>query len=242
MLKIKNLSTTIDSTEIIKDINLEIKAGEIHAIMGPKQSGKSTLAHAIQGNPYIPIDEGSIVFNKKNITRLSADKRAKLGIFTSFQHPPEISGLNNFSAIKMMLKVNKDITVTTDLENCYRQVVRELELGGTFLNEFVNDEDSSPSNWRKSEILQMLMLQPKLAILDEIDLDQDERSLTLIANTLLSFMKEDEKSCIVITHNKSFLDLIKPTHVSILVDGKIVTQGGPDLYTRIEEDGYSQFS
>lgn len=241
MLTIKNVSATIDNAEILSEINLKINKGEIHIIMGPKQSGKSSLAHVIQGNPYIPVTEGSITLHGKNITKTSADKRSRLGIFTSFQNPPEIAGLTNLDAIKMMFE-NTNMTFSTSLETCYKNLIRELELGSNFINEFVNDDDRSPSDWRKSEILQMLMINPKIAVLDEIDLEQDEGSLELIAGTLLSFMKEPDKACLIITNNQKFLDLLQPTHVHILVEGKIATQGGPELYKRIIEDGYSQFS
>lgn len=241
MLTIKNVSATINDTEILSDINLKINKGEIHIIMGPKQSGKSSLAHVIQGNPYIPVIEGSITLNGKNITKTSAEKRSQLGIFTSFQTPPEITGLTNLDAMKILFENNNN-TFSTSLETCYKNLIRELELGSNFINEFVNDDDRLPSDWRKSEILQMLMLNPKVSILDEIDQEQDEGSLELIANTLLSFMKEPDKACLIITNNQRFLDLLNPTHVHILVEGKIATQGGPELYKRIIEDGYSQFS
>ena len=242
MLKIKNASAIIDKTEVLSDITLEINPGEIHAIMGPKESGKSSLAHIIQGNPFISVTDGSVSFNKKNLAKLTADKRSQLGIFTSFQIPPEIVGLTNLEAIKLMVKAAGQVTIGSDLESCYKDLIRELELGGTYASEYVNDEDRMPADWRKGEILQMLMINPKLAILDEIDTQQDDSSLILIAGAVTSFMKEKDKACIVITNNQIFLDLIQPTHVHILVGGKITEQGGPELYKRIVEDGYSQFS
>lgn len=241
MLTIKNVSAAIDATEVLSNIDLKINKGEIHIIMGPKQSGKSSLAHIVQGNPYIPITEGSIKLHGKNITKMSADKRSKLGIFTSFQTPPEITGLTNLDAIKILFENNKN-SFTTTLETCYINLIRELELGSNFINEFVNDDDRLSGDWRKSEILQMLMLNPKIAVLDEIDQEQDDRSLELIAHALLSFMKEPDKACMIITNNQKFLDLLEPSHVHILVEGKIAAQGGPELYKRIIEDGYSQFS
>ena len=241
MLTIKNVSAVIDTDVILTDINLKINKGEIHIIMGPRQSGKSSLAHVIQGNPYITVTEGSVSFNGKNITKLSADKRSQLGIYTSFQTPPEISGLTNLDAVKIIFENNNN-SFPGMLETCYKNLIRELELGSNFINEFVNDDDRSPGDWRKSELLQMLMLNPKLAILDEIDQEQDERSIELIANTVTSFMKEQDKACLIITNNQKFLDLLKPTQVHILVEGRIATQGGPELYKRIIEDGYSQFS
>jgi Fe-S cluster assembly ATP-binding protein len=242
MLTIKNVSAVINTTEVLSDVNLKVNKGEVHVIMGPKESGKSSLVHMIQGNPYMLITEGSINFNGKNITKKSPDKRSQLGIFTSFQTPPEIAGLTNLEATKIIYENNKEIVFTSALELCYKNLIRELELGGTFTNEFVNDDDRLPSDWRKSEILQMLMINPNLAMLDEIDLEQDDHSLELIANTILSFMKEPEKACIIVTNNQKFLDLLNPTHVHVVVEGRIATQGGPELYKRIIEDGYSQFS
>jgi Fe-S cluster assembly ATP-binding protein len=242
MLKIKNVSATIGNKTVLSNISLEINPGEIHVIMGPKASGKSTLVHVIQGNPYVMQTEGTIIFGKKNINKLSADKRSKLGIFSSFQYPPDIPGLTNLEVAKLTGE-NSSLTIfNTELESCYRSLAVQLELGSSFGDNAFNADDSSPSNWRKNEILQMIMANPKIAILDEVDLDSDNRSLLVIANSILSFMNDKTRSCILITNNKVFLDLVNPTHVHVMVDGKIKEQGTTELYKRIIEDGYSQFS
>ena len=242
MLKIKNVSATIDTTPVLSNITLEVNPGEIHVIMGPKASGKSTLAHVIQGNPYIKQNEGSITLGKKNINKLSTDKRSQLGIFSSFQYPPEILGLTNLEAVKIAVENAGQISFNSELETCYRSLTNQFELGSSFADLIFNSEEMSPSSWRKNEVLQMLMLNPKIAILDEVDLESDNRSLEIISGSILSFMKQGDRSCILITNNKTFLDLVEPTHVHILVDGMIKQQGTKELYKRIIEDGYTQFS
>jgi Fe-S cluster assembly ATP-binding protein len=242
MLKIKNASAVVNTAEVLKEISLEINPGEIHAIMGPKASGKSMLAQFIQGGDHIKQTEGSITFNRKNIVKLSPDKRSKLGIFTCFQYPSEVVGLTNQDAMKMLLEDVRQIKFDSDLETCYRNLVKELELGSSYHKEFLNMEDRPPADWRKGEIIQMLMINPSLVILDEVDQEQDDHSLDLLAAAILSFMKDKEKSCILITNNKTFLDLIQPTHVHVMVDGKIKLQGNTELYQRIIEDGHTQFS
>lgn len=242
MLKIKNVSAIIDTTHVLSDINLEVKAGEIHAIMGPQKSGKSTLAHLIQGSPYIIQSTGSLSFKNKNISKQAAHKRSNLGIFTTFQSPPEIEGITNFALIKALWENKTGTPFTSDLEESYVNLLTAIGLNVRFGSEPVNSNTQTPEDWRKGEIIQMLMLQPDLVILDEIDLELDTEAIISIVTMLKSYLENKEKSLIVITHNKFLLDQLEPDHIHILVDGEIRVSGDSELYKRIIEDGYPQFS
>jgi Fe-S cluster assembly ATP-binding protein len=242
MLKIKNVSAIVDTTEILSNINLEVKAGEIHAILGPSSSGKSTLAHLIQGNPYITQNTGTIFFKNKDIKKLKANKRSNLGIFTSFQNPPEIEGLSNLDLIKSIFEGRTGKMFTPDIETAYKNLTAAIGLHPKFSDEPVNSSMLTPEDWRKSEIVQLIMLMPELIILDEIDLEVREETLSTIVIMLKNYLEDQKKSVIVITHNKSLLDQLEPSHVHVLVDGEIRESGAAELYKRILEDGYSQFS
>jgi Fe-S cluster assembly ATP-binding protein len=242
MLKIKNVSAIIDTTDVLSDINLEINPGEIHAIMGPNKSGKSLLAHIIQGNPYITQTTGSIIFKNKNITKYAAHKRSNLGIFSSFQHPPEIEGLTNLALIKALWESKSGTPFTAELEESYNSLLEAIGLNSRFGTEPVNSAIQPPNEWRKGEIIQMLMLQPDLIILDEIDMDLSLEDITCISLMVKSYLENKDKALIVITHNKTLLDQLEPDHVHILVDGEIRASGDSELYKRITEDGYPQFS
>jgi Fe-S cluster assembly ATP-binding protein len=242
MLTIKNVSAVIDTKDLLKNISLNINSGEIHAILGPKKSGKSSLAHLIAGHPSIIQTEGSITFKKKNIDRLDCEDRAKLGVFVTFQNPPEIYGLKNIELIKSMLKMKKDKRSFQELEKDYKVLCTMLELPSDHGDTLMDYDFMSPSEFRKNEILQMLMLDPDFIIIDEIDANLGDEDLAILGAVLNSYI-DGKKSMAVITNNQQFLDMIVPTHVHVLVDGEIKEHGGPELYKRIiEEDGYSQFS
>jgi Fe-S cluster assembly ATP-binding protein len=242
MLKIKNVSAVIDTTQILTDINLEVKEGEIHAIIGPKSSGKSTLAHVIQGNPYITQSAGNLLFHGKEIRKLKAHRRSEIGIFTAFQHPPEIEGLSNLDLIKALFEARVGGLFTPEVEVSYRTLLDAIGLHPKFCDEPVNSDILSPEEWRKSEIVQMVMLLPELIILDEIESDLSESALSAVAQILKNYLEDQKKGVIVITHSKSLLDILEPSHVHVLVDGEIRESGTAELYKRILEDGYPQFS
>jgi Fe-S cluster assembly ATP-binding protein len=242
MLKIKNVSVIIDTTEVLSNINLEVKKGEIHAILGPKGSGKSSLAHAIQGNPYLTVNTGSISFHNKEIKKLKAHRRSEIGIFTSFQHPPEIEGLSNLDLMKALFENRVGGVFTQSVEEAYRNLVSAIGLHPKFCDEPVNSSMLSPEEWKKSEVVQMVMLIPELIILDEIDVDLSPESLELVTNLIKKYLEDHKKGVIIITHSKEILDYLEPSHVHVLVDGEIRESGTGELYKRILEDGYTQFS
>lgn len=242
-LKINNLYVEVEGKLIIKGLNLEINEGEIHAIMGPNGAGKSTLSQVIMGHPRYKIIDGDILLDGQSINNLEVDKRAKLGMFLSTQYPAEIPGITNSDFLR---------SATSNLLNDDESLIkfiRRLEGNVDLLNmpkEMVNrslNEGFSGGEKKKNEILQLKMLKPKIAILDEIDSGLDVDALNIVGKNLYEEMetRKDELSMLLITHYKRLLDLIKPTHVHIMVDGKIVNSGDYSLVKYIEDNGYDKY-
>lgn len=242
MLKIKNLNAVILDQDVLSNINLEVNAGEIHAIMGPQHSGKSTLVHAILGTPSIDYTSGEIDYKGSSITDTLANERSLLGIFVSFQDPPTIDGITNLELVKSILKLRKDPRLDSSLEKDYKALCVSLGLSSSHGNKIVNHESITPTERKKNELLHMLLLTPDLIVLDEIDAGVDDDELECIATTIKSFLDDKNKAAIVVTHSHKLLDLLVPDQVHVMVDGEIVEQGSTELYKRIVEDGYPQFS
>lgn len=242
MIKIKNLTAKIKDIEVLKDINLTVNPGELHAIMGARHSGKSSLVHAILGNPILDINEGSITFNRRSILDKNIEQRNLLGIFTSFQYLPILDGISNFDLTKAMLKARKDKRSSNEVEKEYKSLVKELGLSSNHGHKITNNETMTATECKKNELLQIIITDPKLIVLDEIDKDIEDDELEPFAIHIKNFLKNKKKAAIVVTHNKHFLDLLDPTHVNIMVNGTIQRKGSQDLYKRIVEDGYTQFS
>lgn len=238
MLKIKNVTVTTDSHQILKDISLEVKPSEIHAIVGPEHSGKSALAHSITGHPGIDITSGSIFLNDKNLLELETHERIKEGIFVSFQIPLEFN-MTNWDLAKLMFPKEDEADLKSRLDE-YSAL-----LGLTFDHEKneLNGNSMSVSQAKRTDFIYMLMTSPKLVILDEIDDELDEKEIFVLGSVLKEFLNSDkERSCIVVSSSKTLLDMLKPTHVHVLVNGEIKMSGDEELYKRIVEDGYSEFS
>ena len=241
MLIIKNVSAVLDETDLLKNITIEVNSGEIHAIMGPKRTGKSSLGHLITGHPSIVQTEGSITFNKKNISRLDCDDRASMGISITFQNPPEMPGLKNYDLAKLILKSKKDKRSDHEIEEAYKALCKSLKLDDDHGGQSMDYDDMTTTDFRKNELLLLLLINPKLAIIDEVDTDMDDDDLALVGESIKRFSNK-KNSIIVITHNQKLLDMVVPSHVHILVNGEIKEHGDTQLYKRIIEDDYSQFS
>ncbi|MCB0442822.1 MAG: Fe-S cluster assembly ATPase SufC [Flavobacterium sp.] len=241
MLSIKNLHASIEDKEILKGINLEIKAGEVHAIMGPNGSGKSTLSAVIAGNENYEVTEGSVELLGEDLSDLAPEERAHKGIFLSFQYPVEIPGVSvtNFmkTAINESRKANgKEEMPANEMLKLIREKSELLEIDRKFLSRSLN-EGFSGGEKKRNEIFQMAMLEPKLAILDETDSGLDIDALRIVANGV-NKLKSQENAVLVITHYQRLLDYIIPDFVHVLMDGKIVKSGGKELAYELEERGY----
>ncbi len=241
MLQIKNLHAGVEETDILKGINLEVKAGEVHAIMGPNGSGKSTLASVIAGKEEFDVTEGSILFEAEDIAELAPEERAHKGIFLSFQYPVEIPGVSVTNFIKTAINENRKAKGLEDMPaNEMLKMIREkaemFEMDRKFLSRSLN-EGFSGGEKKRNEIFQLAMLDPKLAILDETDSGLDIDALRVVANGV-NKLKSDKNAIVVITHYQRLLDHIVPDFVHVLMDGKIVKTGPKELAYELEERGY----
>jgi Fe-S cluster assembly ATP-binding protein len=240
MLSIKNLHASIGDKEILKGINLEVKAGEIHAIMGPNGAGKSTLSAIIAGNENYEVTEGEIFLDNEDISELAPEERAHKGVFLSFQYPVEIPGVSvtNFmrTAINETRKANgQEEMPANEMLKVIREKSELLEIDRKFLSRSLNEGFSGEK--KRNEIFQMAMLEPKLAILDETDSGLDIDALRIVANGV-NKLKSDKNAIIVITHYQRLLDYIIPDFVHVLYNGRIVKSGDASLAHELEEKGY----
>lgn len=241
MLEIKNLHASIDNTPILKGINLTINAGEVHAIMGPNGSGKSTLASVLAGRSEYEISDGSVTFNGKDLFELEIEERAREGLFLAFQYPQEIPGVNNVYLLKAAVNAIRkhrglDEYDAYDFLSLVREKVKFMEMDEKFLHRGVN-EGFSGGEKKRNEILQMLMLEPKLAVLDETDSGLDIDALKVVSKGV-NAMRSEERGILMVTHYQRLLDYIKPDFVHVLVNGKIVKSGDHTLALELEAKGY----
>ncbi|HWR94075.1 MAG TPA: Fe-S cluster assembly ATPase SufC [Flavobacterium sp.] len=241
MLSIKNLHASIGDKEILKGINLEVKAGEVHAIMGPNGAGKSTLSSIIAGNENYEVTQGEIILEGDDISELAPEERAHKGIFLSFQYPVEIPGVSVTNFMKTAINETRKAQGKEEMPaNEMLKVIREkselLEIDRKFLSRSLN-EGFSGGEKKRNEIFQMAMLEPKLAILDETDSGLDIDALRIVANGV-NKLKSDKNAVVVITHYQRLLDYIVPDFVHVLLNGKIVKSGGAELAHELEERGY----
>lgn len=241
MLKINNLHASIEDKKILKGINLEVKPGEVHAIMGPNGSGKSTLSSVIAGKEDYEVTEGSIVFDGEDIEELEAEERAHKGVFLSFQYPVEIPGVSVTNFIKTAINESRkarglEEMPAKDMLKLIREKSELLEIDRKFLSRSLN-EGFSGGEKKRNEIFQMAMLEPKLAILDETDSGLDIDALRIVANGV-NKLKSKDNAVIVITHYQRLLDHIVPDYVHVLYNGKIVKSGTKELAHELEAKGY----
>lgn len=241
MLKIENLHASVEDKAILRGINLEVKAGEVHAIMGPNGSGKSTLASVIAGKEEYEVTEGSVFLNNEDINELAAEERAHKGVFLSFQYPVEIPGVSVTNFMKTAINETRkaqglEDMPAKDMLKLIREKSELLEIDRKFLSRSLN-EGFSGGEKKRNEIFQMAMLEPKLAILDETDSGLDIDALRIVANGV-NKLKSKDNAVIVITHYQRLLDYIVPDFVHVLYNGRIVKSGGKELAHELEEKGY----
>ncbi len=238
-LIIKDLHVAIEDKEIIKGLDLEIKPGEFHAVMGPNGAGKSTLASAIMGHPKYEITSGTVTMDGKDVLEMEVDERAKAGLFLAMQYPSEISGVTNAdflrSAINAKREEGKEIPLMQfikKLDKTMEYLEMDLNMAQRYLN-----EGFSGGEKKRNEILQLMMLEPSIAILDEIDSGLDIDALKVVSKGI-NAMRSNDFSCLIITHYQRLLNYITPDFVHVMIQGRIVKSGGPELAQRLEAEGY----
>jgi Fe-S cluster assembly ATP-binding protein len=241
LLEIKNLHAGIDGKAILKGLNLQVEKGEIHAIMGPNGSGKSTLAKVLAGHPSYEVLEGEVIYEGKNLLELEPDERAKEGIFMAFQYPVEVPGVSNSQFLRLaynekMKHLGEEELDPLEFNDYLKERAKVVEMSSDFFKRSVN-EGFSGGEKKKNEILQMAVLEPKLAILDETDSGLDIDALRIVAEGV-NKLRSADKAIILVTHYQRLLNYIEPDFVHVLANGKIVKEGGKELAMELEEKGY----
>ncbi len=241
-LVIKNLHANVEGKEILKGVNLTINSGEVHAIMGPNGTGKSTLSAVIMGNPKYTVTAGEILLDGENVLEMEVDERAQAGLFLAMQYPSEIAGITNSDFIRSAMKsCDKDTGTLFKYIKKLEGSIEDLKMDKNMANRYLN-EGFSGGEKKRNEILQMKMLEPKLAILDEIDSGLDIDALTIVGENLTQMMQErnEELGLLLITHYQRLLNYINPTHVHVMLGGRIVETGDLELALHLEEQGYEK--
>jgi Fe-S cluster assembly ATP-binding protein len=237
MLKIENLRVEIDGQEIVKGLDLEVGEGEIHAIMGPNGSGKSTLANVLMGHPRYEVTGGSITFRGEDVFELEPDERAKLGMFLAFQYPSEVPGVSVANFLRTAVNsVREEELSPMDMYRLIQEKMKIMQMDPKFAERYLN-EGFSGGEKKRNEILQMLMLEPKLAIMDETDSGLDIDALQVVSKGV-NELRGPEFSAVIITHYQRILRYIEPDRVHVMLEGRIVTSGGKDLAHELEDKGY----
>jgi Fe-S cluster assembly ATP-binding protein len=237
MLKIENLQVEIDDQEIVKGLDLEVGKGEIHAIMGPNGSGKSTLANVLMGHPRYEVTGGSITFEGEDVFELEPDERAKLGMFLAFQYPSEVPGVSVANFLRTAVNsVREEELSPMEMYRLLQEKMSVMQMDPRFAERYLN-EGFSGGEKKRNEILQMLMLDPSLAIMDETDSGLDIDALQVVAKGV-NELREPTFSAVIITHYQRILRYIEPDHVHVMLDGRLVTSGGKELALDLEDKGY----
>ena len=241
MLSIKNLHASVEDKQILNGLNLEIKAGEVHAIMGPNGSGKSTLSQVLAGNEAFDVTAGEVTFKGDNLLDLATEERAREGIFLAFQYPVEIPGVSNLQFLRTSVNAMRKHHGIEDMNaaefmKLAKEVSKQVDLDPAFLKRGVN-EGFSGGEKKRNEVMQALLLQPKLAILDETDSGLDIDALKVVADGV-NALRAPDRAILMITHYQRLLDHIVPDYVHVLSEGKIIKSGGPELALELEAKGY----
>ncbi|MDD9265968.1 Fe-S cluster assembly ATPase SufC [Paenibacillus sp. GCM10023248] len=236
---IDGLRANVEGKEILKGLSLEIKGGEVHAIMGPNGTGKSTLASALMGHPKYEVTEGSVTLDGEDVLEMAVDERARAGLFLAMQYPSEITGVTNADFLRSAINVRRGEGNEISLIKFIRQMeakMKQLEMNPEFMHRYLN-EGFSGGEKKRNEILQMLLLEPKFVILDEIDSGLDIDALRIVAEGV-NAMRSEERGFLIITHYQRLLNYVKPDFVHVMMQGRIVKSGGPELAERLEAEGY----
>ncbi|MEC8428440.1 MAG: Fe-S cluster assembly ATPase SufC [Pseudomonadota bacterium] len=242
MLKIENLHASVEEKNILKGLSIEVKPGEVHAIMGPNGAGKSTMGYVLSGREGYEVESGSATLDGQDLLELEAEERARAGLFLAFQYPVEIPGVSNMEFLKAAVDAQREergeeALSSAEFLKLAKAACKQVDLPLSFLKRGVN-EGFSGGEKKRNEIMQMLLLQPKLCILDESDSGLDIDALQVVADGVNS-QRSDDRSFIVVTHYQRLLDYIKPDYVHVLSDGKIVKSGDASLALELEEQGYA---
>ena len=245
-LSIRNLHASIDGAEILKGLDLEMSKGEVHAIMGPNGSGKSTLAHVLMGHPAYEVTDGEVEFKGQNVLELEPDQRARLGLFLAFQYPAAIPGVTVAHFLRMAVNAKRrsadgeeNPIRIPEFRKLLQENMEQLKIDRSMTSRYLNDGFSGGEK-KRMEMLQMAMLQPEIAILDETDSGLDIDALRIVADGVNSLIGP-EMGALVITHYSRLLRYIKPDHIHVLVEGRIVRSGGPELADELESEGYTPY-
>lgn len=241
MLEIRNLHAAVDGNPILKGINLTVNKGEIHAIMGPNGSGKSTLAKVLAGHPAYEVTEGEVLYEGKNLLEMATDERARAGVFMAFQYPIEVPGVSNAQFLRLAYNEKQKHLGEEELDPLeFKDLLKErakiVEMDASFMTRSVN-EGFSGGEKKRNEILQMAVLQPKLAILDETDSGLDIDALRIVAGGV-NHLHNSENAVVLVTHYQRLLNYIVPDYVHVLANGRIAREGGKELAVELEEKGY----
>ena len=237
-LVIHDLHVSVEDKEILKGLDLTIQEGQRHALMGPNGNGKSTLLAAIMGNPKYTVTQGSITLDGQDVLAMSVDQRSKAGLFLGMQYPAEISGVTNSDFLRSAINARQEKPIS--LFKFIKQMesaISNLEMKSDLAHRFVNDGFSGGEK-KRNEIVQMLMLKPRFAMLDEIDSGLDVDALRIVSDAVLKAQEESNMGLLIVSHYARFYECLKPTHAHILVDGRIVVSGGPELIERVDTQGY----
>ncbi|WP_195571934.1 Fe-S cluster assembly ATPase SufC [Paenibacillus sp. 1001270B_150601_E10] len=236
---INGLKATIEGKEILKGINLSMKGGEIHAIMGPNGTGKSTLASALMGHPKYEVTDGTVTLDGEDLLEMEVDERARAGLFLAMQYPSEIAGVTNSDFLRSAINARRGEGNEISLIKFIRQMegkMKALDMNDEFAHRYLN-EGFSGGEKKRNEILQMMMIEPKIVVLDEIDSGLDIDALKIVANGV-NEMRNEERGFLIITHYQRLLNYVKPDFVHVMMQGRIVKSGGPELAERLEAEGY----
>ena len=239
VLNINNLYASVENKQILRGVNLEVKGGEFHAIMGPNGTGKSTLSQVIMGHPRYEVNDGKISLNGENILEMEVDERAKAGLFLAMQYPQEISGVTNSDFLRMAMQTKLPEGEHIELMDFFIDLetkISKLKMQDGMADRYLN-EGFSGGERKRNEILQMLMIKPDIAILDEVDSGLDVDALRIVGDAVNS-MRSETFGCLIITHYQRILDYIKPDYVHVMMQGRIVKSGDISLMQKIDTDGY----